>query len=89
MKLIFRHRDHAIMVSRGVTSAELSIDNEIQDVINGFTNTQMKSFELNGKVKNEDGSFDDVRVCVEIGLPNDTVSCYFNGELIDAQKTIF
>ena len=87
MKMIFTHNDHKIVVTRGIAYAELEIDSEVNDVINGFTNTQMKSFKLNGQAKNPDGITDPVCVELKFGIPYDTVTAYYAGEEIGSQKT--
>lgn len=89
MKMLFEYNGHKIVVTRGIAYAELEIDSTVSDVINGFTNTQMKSFKLNGKAKNPDGSVDSVRVEVEFGIPYDTVTAYYAGKSIGTQKTAF
>ena len=87
MKLLFEHGDHQIVVSRGIASADLVVDSYVCDTISGYINTQLKSFELKGKAKNPDGSEDDVLVKLAFGFPYDTITCYYNGELIGTQKS--
>lgn len=87
MKMLFEHNNHKIVVTRGIAYAELEIDSSVSDVINGFTNTQMKSFKLNGEAKNPDGSTDSVCVEVKFGIPYDTVTAYYAGKVIGSQKT--
>lgn len=89
MKMLFEHNNHTIVVTRGIAYAELEIDSKVSDVINGFTNTQIKSFKLSGEAKNSDGTVDSVCVELKIGIPHDTVTAYYAGEVIGRQKTTF
>lgn len=87
MKLLFEHNNHQIIVYRGISSADLTVDSHVCDSINGYVNTQLKSFEMKGKAVNPDGTEDDVLVKLAFGFPYDTINCYYNGELIGSQKS--
>lgn len=90
MKVIFEHDGHKIVLSRGIVTSELSIDSEICDTCNGFTNNQLKSFALNGTVVDSDGNKKDIRVSVDCNFLNDNVSLYYAGKLIETKKiTLF
>jgi ribosomal protein L19 len=89
MKVLFEHGGHQIVVSRGVSDADLAIDARIYDSINSFEKTQLRSFELKASIPNSDDGTDEVLVKVKLGFPSDTVTCYYNGSLIGQQKSVF
>ena len=86
MKLLFQHNEHKILVTRSLASAQMDVDGSVEDVLNGFINAQLRAFDLKGKAKNPDGTIDQVRVHFDIGFFEDTISLYYNEELIETQK---
>lgn len=86
MKVLFEYDGHKIMLSRGVLKSELYIDSEVCDTCNGFTNNQMKSFDLSGTAVNSTGDKNDVRIRVDVKLFHDNVSLYYAGRIIETRK---
>ncbi len=86
MKLSFEHKNHKIIVMRGLRSAQMNVDEYVADVLDGFMNVQAKAFDLQGRAKNPDGTVDQVRVHFDIGFFEDTISLYYNDELIETKK---
>ena len=89
MKVLFEYNGHQIVTSRGIVTADLTIDARIYDTINDFEKTQLQSYKLKGSIPTENGETDEVVVEVKLGFPSDTVSCYYNGNLIGQQKVVF
>lgn len=88
MKLLVEHCNHKIIFERFLTYAELTIDSVPAEIKNDFVGIHMKSFELTGQAKNDDGTVDDVKVLLKLGLVEDTVQFFYNGELIKTEKAV-
>lgn len=85
MKILFEHEGHKIVVSRGIVTSEVAVDGEVLDVCNGFTNNQMKNFQLCGTVEHN-GKQVEIKIHVDTKLFHDDVSLFFDGKLVESKK---
>lgn len=85
MKILFEHEGHKIVVSRGVITSELAVDGEILDTCNGFTNNQVKAFDLCGTVDHNSKRVE-IKTHVDVKLFHDDVSLFFDGKLVETKK---
>jgi len=86
MRLLFEHKNHKILVMRGVAFAQVDVDGSTIAVKNGFVSIHLSDFDLEGKVENFDKTEDNVRIHFNIGFFGDKISLYYNDSLIETKK---
>lgn len=86
MRARFNHNNHSIVIERGLTGAQLYIDNQLCAKKSGAFSVQLKNFELSGEIPNPNGTVDQVCIAVRVGLVQDDVVFFLNGKEMDSQK---
>lgn len=86
MRAKFDHKGHSVVVERGLQGAQLLIDDKLCAEKKGAFSVQFINFDLNGEIPNTDGTVDDIRISVRIGLTQDDVVFFCNGKEIESRK---
>lgn len=86
MKLLFNYKEHKILVTRGLSFAQMDVDGSVVDVKSGLIATHMGNFDLKAKAENPDGTEDEILLRCSIGLFQDSFALYCNGELIETKR---
>lgn len=82
MKVKFEYKGHEIVLCRELLSVTLLIDGLECDKAEGIVKSQFSSFELQGKINNENN----VHLKVKMGIMLDTAELYIDGELVETRK---